>query len=215
MVPKILCVLPICLKPTNLKSQEDTKTRTEQYRNGLNKFFEFNINTFNKYNIDIVIFDNTINNIIDISDNIIDIIPKNVKILFNIVNNYGCHNKGAGLIETWLYNKELISQYDWFIHFEPRQLLKSNQFIESFLEKPRNLFTININVKHFNTGLFCIQTKTLINYINNVNLNNMSSNSISIENDLYLYFINNNISFDTLNKMDLIWFPMNHIPLHY
>lgn len=211
---KILCFLPICFKPTH-KDSSFGNTRIHQYVNGFKTFFEFNKDIFYKYNVDIVVFDNTINSIVDFPSHIKNIIPHNAKILYNVVNTYGSRNKGAGLIETWKYNKEFICQYDWLIHFEPRQILKSNQFIENFLENPRNLFTMNVNTNHFNTGLFCIQVKDLINYINTINLNDMILKHISIEDNLYQFFINNKILFDTLNKMDLIWFPNNHIPLHY
>ena len=74
------------------------------------------------------------------------------------------------------------------------------------MKEPRNLFTININAKHFNTGLFCISKENLLNYINNCNLNKMVNNRISIEDDLYQYFKKNNLDYDTLEKMDLFWF---------
>ena len=124
-------------------------------------------------------------------------------------------NNGAGLIDTWKYNKDLIQKYDWIIHFELRQLLKSFQFVESFLKEPRNLFTININVEHFNTGLFCISKENLLNYINNCDLNKMVNNSISIEDDLYKYFQDNKLNYDTLEKMDLLWFAGDNNTYHY
>ena len=105
-----------------------------------------------------------------------------------------------------MYNKELIKKYDYVIHFEPRQLLKSNQFIESFLENPRNLFTVGIKDQAFNTGLFCIKTSHLLYYIQMTNLFQMINEYISIEYDLYKYFIKFNIKYDTLEKMDLLWF---------
>tara|TARA_B110000093_G_C12926005_1_gene391332 strand:+ start:11 stop:646 length:636 start_codon:yes stop_codon:yes gene_type:complete len=209
----ILIELRICCYPAN-SQESQLPNRTEQYVNGLNKFFEY-LPILNGYNVNIFITDNTIPKNSNLPNEILNIIPSNVTVITCLNNNYGCYNKGAGDIEQWLYNKELISQYDWFIHFEPRQLLKSFNFIENFLKNPRNLFTINENVKHFNTGLFCIQVGELIKYINNSNLDNMVSRRISIEDDLYRYFINNNISFDILEKLDLIWFATNHVPLHY
>lgn len=208
-----LLLLPICLQPTNRLSNKGEK-RILQYKDGLSKLFEYNDN-FVKNNIDIILFDNTIDSIDDIPVTIKDVLPSNVKVFTKIVNDYGKINKGAGLIEQWLHNKEIIKKYDYFIHFEPRQLLKSNQFIESFLENPRNLFTINTNTPTFNTGIFCIEVKYLLKYICNVDLNSMVSNYISIENDLYNFFINNNFKFYTLEKMDLLWFANNKITYHW
>ena len=207
----ILIELRLSCFPTNIGSDK-SEIRIKQFINGLNKFFSYLPLICKNHTIDILVSDNTVND--KLPDNIINILPENIIIRTCLNNNFGCINKGAGEIEQWLYNKDLIQQYDWFIHFEPRQLLKSNQFIENFLNFPRNLFTINTNVTHFNTGLFCIKTEHLLNYIKNINLKHMVSNYISIEDDLYNYFIQNNIDFDTLEKMDLIWFPYNHKALH-
>lgn len=202
---KLLLLLPTCFHPTNCSSNNG-ETRFLQYFKGLQKLFEYN-SFFIENHIDIILFDNSIDNINDIPDIIKNALPLNVNIIVKIVNSYGCINKGAGLIEHWLYNKELIEKYDWIIHFEPRQLLKSNQLIENFLKNPRNLFTFNTNIKHFNTGLFCIESKHLINYIEKIDLKSMVNKYICIEDDLYSYFIKNKIKFDILEKMDLLWFP--------
>ena len=128
MDQKILCILPICINPTNSSSNSGSE-RIEQYISGLNKFFE-HIDILNKYTVDIIIFDNTINKTEMLPEKIIKIIPNNVKIINDNVNKYGCINKGAGLIECWRYLNNSISQYDFLIHFEPRQLLLNfNSFI--------------------------------------------------------------------------------------
>tara|TARA_B100000401_G_scaffold215527_2_gene145471 strand:- start:5413 stop:6036 length:624 start_codon:yes stop_codon:yes gene_type:complete len=198
----ILLGLCICVNPSNNKNP---KKRNQQYLQGLNKFFEYN-DILKDNNVDIFITDNTVSEYTNLPNEILNAIPDNCKIITCLNNNYGSINKGAGLIEQWLYNKKLIEQYDWFIHFEPRQLLKSNQFIESFLKEPRNLFTMNVNTYHFNTGLFCISKENLLNYINNCNLKKMVNNRICIEDDLYKYFKEKNLHYDTLEKMDLFWF---------
>lgn len=201
---KILLLLPTCLYPTN-RSSNHGETRFLQYFKGLQKLFEYN-SFFIENHIDIILFDNSIDNINDIPDIIKNVFPSNVNIIVKIVNSYGCINKGAGLIEHWLYNKQEIKKYDWIIHFEPRQLLKSNQLIEKFLKNPRNLFSFNTIGKHFNTGLFCIESKHLLDYIEKTDLNHMVNRYISIEDDLYNYFIRNQIQFDIVEKMDLLWF---------
>lgn len=209
----ILCELRLCCFPSNTPVSKLIE-RNQQFVNGLNKFFEY-LPFFNENQVTLFITDNTISNDKSIPDEILKVIPENVKIRTCLNNKYGCYNKGAGVIEQWLYNKNFIKEYEWIIYFEPRQLLKSNQFIDNFVKNPRNLFTINNNVQHFNTGLFCIQTKIIMQYITSCNLNEMVSKRICIEDDLYKYFIKNKIPFDLLDKMDLIWFPNNHIPLHY
>jgi hypothetical protein len=61
-------------------------------------------------------------------------------------------------------------------------------------------------MKQFNTGLFCVKTITLINYINETDLNNFVYNlRMSIEEHLFLYFAKNNIEYSVTDKMGLRW----------
>ena len=68
------------------------------------------------------------------------------------------------------------------------------------------MFTLGNDKKHFNTGLFCIETGSLVHYSTSVDLNIMTTRYISIENDLYNYIIKHKIKIDILDKMELIWF---------
>ena len=199
---KIACLLCVCLYPTNITSNT-SENRMKQYENGFRKFFEYN---FTEKNIDVYIIDNSIKSIENIPPNILNTVPNNVTFICHTNNQYGCKNKGAGLIENWLVCKEVLKQYDWIIHFEPRQLLKNFDFFDSFFKNPRNLFTMGKENNHFNTGLFCIQTNILLNYISTVNLQEMVFKYISIEYDIYDFFIKNNIYYDLENKMNLIWY---------
>jgi hypothetical protein len=189
--------------------------RYKQYFEGIQKIYQFNIDK----NFDIYIADNS--DFFDKETELKEYISKtSIVIIKNIPNNYGCKNKGSGLIENWIHNKDVLSGYDWIIHFEPRQLLISNQFIDSFLENPRNLFTYggscynkdSNSLKHFNTGLFCIKTQYLINFIKSISLNNFND---SIEYSIFNYFINNNIEIYILEKLDLFWFPTNKNKLYF
>ena len=210
---KILCMLPICCYPANLDSNRGEE-RMQQYVKGLTKFFEYN-DTFKKYNVDIYIVDNSIKDGNRLPLEILNILPANVKINTSLNNTFGAINKGAGLIEQWLYCKDIIAQYDWFIHFEPRQLLLNFNFINDFLENPRNLFTFGGGRICFYTGLFCIQINNLLNYYQNIDLPNMISRSISIEYDLFNYFKHNNIQYDILDKMELVWFDITTKKSYY
>tara|TARA_B100001250_G_scaffold337877_1_gene304816 strand:- start:1430 stop:2071 length:642 start_codon:yes stop_codon:yes gene_type:complete len=189
--------------------------RYKQYFEGIQKIYQFNIDK----KIDIYIADNS--DFFDKETELKEYISKtSIVIIKNIPNNYGCKNKGGGLIENWLHNKHILSRYDWIIHFEPRQLLQSNQFIDSFLENPRNLFTYggsfynkdSNSLKHFNTGLFCIKTQYLMNFIKSISLNNFND---SIEYSIFNYFINNNIEIYILEKLDLFWFSTNKNKLYF
>ena len=202
---KILCILPICCFPTH----NDTfigNERIQQYITGLNKFFEY-IEIMNNHHVDIYIFDNTIDKNDIFIKELLEIIPSNVKIMHDHVNKYGGINKGAGLIESWLYLKDIIEQYDYLIHFEPRQLLINFDFIEFFLQNKSNVFTLSADYSQFNTGLFCIDCKILLLFITNVNIDNMIYNVINIEYMLFQFFNKNNFPYTIADKMNLIWYP--------
>jgi len=201
----IICILSICLYPTNIASAVFTK-RLDQYVNGIKTFFEYNdILLENK--VDVVIIDNSIiNDELFIPDEIMNKIPENVKIITHSNNNYGKYNKGAGLIENWLYCNNILQNYKWLIHFEPRQILKNFNFINSFLENKRNLFTLGNEKNHFNTGLFSIEINVLLEYIKKNAIIDNINNYISIEYDIYEFFINNNINYELKDKMELIWY---------
>jgi len=200
----ILCVLPICLYPSNRMSNKGTE-RINQYINGLSKFFEY-FDLLKTFNVDVYIFDNSIDKNEKLPQEILNIIPDGVIILNDNVNNYGCKNKGASLIETWIYLENIIEKYDFLIHFEPRQLLQNFNFIGYFLENQENLFTYGTGANHFNTGLFCIRCSILIDYIKNVDILLMINRCVSIECDIYNYFIHKGLLYNVREKMELIWY---------
>ena len=203
--PKILMELRICTQISNTPlfkqgKLETNEKRTEQYINGINRLLEFK-NLWKIYNLDIYITDNTTKTL---NEKIKEILPKNIKIVCSINNNYGCRNKGSGDIEQWNYCKNLISKYDYFIHFEPRLYLEKFDFINNFLEKPRNLFVYGSGNNHFFTGLFAIKSSLLLNYISNFNHKKDYDKLGSIEFHIFNY-IKNNSQYDTLEKANVIW----------
>lgn len=204
-----VCELRLAFEPPYVNKQE-LSARYDQHFNGLKKVLEYD---FQSKNCDLYLLDNTLDNIQQIPKNIVDILEKkSVEIILSKKNKYGQINKGAGDIENLkpLVNK--IQKYDWFIHFEPRQLLLSYQFFDNFFLDKRNLFTLNKNPNappHFNTGLYACKTSHITDFINIFNeeaLNQMVVNHVSIEYILYNYFNNKSITYSTLDKMDLLWF---------
>ena len=182
--------------------------RIKQYIDGIQKVRKLN------YGIEIYISDNS--NYLNKESELLNIINENnIKIITNAPNNFGCINKGSGLIENWIHNNDIIKKYDYIIHFEPRQLLQSNQFIDNFLKNPRNLFTLGSDKKHFNTGLFCIKSDVLLQFIKLIQPHILIKNNYSIENIIYNYIIGNKISYNLLDKMDLIWYFPNHPPVYH
>jgi hypothetical protein len=178
--------------------------RVTEYVDGIEAFFSKEI-PFQKNGADIYVSDNTVSELNPADHRFVESIPLGVSKSFFDKNHYGVRNKGAGLIEAWKHNAEKISGYDWILYFEPRLILKKTDFIESFLSNPRNLFTIGENKNSFNTGLFGISSKTLLEYSNSVNLDEMVENNISIEDDIYRFFKEKNIQYDTIEKMGAVW----------
>lgn len=178
---------------------EKTEKRLKQYQQGIDKIVELNKN----YNLDIYIADNG-----DNFDDKINI-PECVKVIKNNPNKLGCYNKGSGIIEIWNNNIEILKQYDYIIHFEPRQLLIDNSFIDNFMKNPRSIFTYSKNPnakRHFNTGLFICKSMDLINFITAVTPEMLVKNSLSIEYILHDFYNNFKINYSVLDKMNLIWY---------
>jgi len=176
---------------------EKNEKRLKQYERGIEKVVELN----DKYNLDIYIADNGFNFEEKLKIN------KKIKVLKENPNNFGKINKGAGLIEVWMKNIDTIKKYDYVIHFEPRQLLIDNYFIDNFMKNPRTLFTMNVNATGaYNTGLFACKPDELFNFIECISPEILIKNNLSIEYVMYNFFTQNNISFDILDKMSLIWY---------
>jgi len=179
--------------------------RIQEYVSGIRRFFKYE-KEFMKNGIEIYLADNTIDEDQVLDKKIVNIIPEYVKIKTCLNNDYGCRNKGAGCIEQWKYCKEDIAESEWFIHYEPRQLLVNFNFFESFFKNPRTLFTKGKATQpHFNTGLFAIKSKNLIDYASSVNLEEMVEKQIGIEYSLHNFVMKNNIEYDLEENMNVIW----------
>lgn len=125
--------------------------------------------------------------------------------LNNSKNNLGKINKGAGLIETWKDNIDIINKYDTIIHFEPRLEIYDNIFFTNYFENKKNYFCIDRTGKQFFTGLFSIKSTILLNFINETNENELVSKKISIEKSLFDFITKYNTQFINLNKIGVIW----------
>lgn len=188
------------------KQLTDNKTRLIQYTEGITSLLNF----IEPYDFDVVISDNSdflrkeslIKKLLE---------KKNVVIVNDVPNKYGGINKGSGIMENWLHNKNLLKNYEYIIHFEPRQLLQSDDMIKNFLLKPRNLITygkerVEGKPINFNMGLFAIESKILIEFIEKYHPNILINGMISLEYIFFEYLVNNKIKFDTVDKMGLIWY---------
>ena len=217
----IVCLLNICsnistesyLYKTGQLTPNDI--RLTQIVDGLTEFFKYNAVYIESGQIDVYITDNTIPHDMSLNKQILDVLHPKCQIITCLNNNYGCYNKGAGVIEQWRYCDEhhgIFSKYKWFIHFEPRLFLRSNQFIDQFMEFHRNMFTNQTletedysKLTYVNTGLFALETKHMLQYIYSVTLEYIVSNHISIENIMYRFLRDNHIEFYCQQYMNVLW----------
>lgn len=163
--------------------------RILQYVDGLQQFFSY------KFKSDVLVFDNTLNDVSELDPRIQNVISDNVRVIVKFVNKYGPKNKGAGVLEQWNECKDIFKQYKHIIHFEPRLILKDPTLVLTALDKPTNLFTLSYCKTHFKTGLFCIESTILVDFIQSINIPTYSQ---SLEHTLYNYMARRNIKFDVL-----------------
>ena len=177
--------------------------RNLQYVKGLKSYFKLH-----KENVDscedVYIIDNTVLNKSKVDKTILEVIPEEVNLIFTHKNNYGKLNKGAGLIEGWEHNKELIKQYDFIFHHEPRQELINFNFYKTFISNPKNLFLALHNTQ-FWTGTMILKSKHLLEYIENSPVEKLGPYGISIESDMYNFFKDKEIPFNTVEKLGIEW----------
>lgn len=179
---------------------DQKKIRIKQYIKGLNSLKK---NYSNMKKIDFIYVDNTLENSKHIPQGIKLNLPSNCRLLVKFNNYYGKYNKGAGDIEMWKSYLSIIKRYEFFFHYEPRMILKDFSFIKSFLENPRNFFSIAVKSKQVKTGYFGVNTKDFTRFITKTNLNDMIFNKISIENLMYNFFKNKKSEF--IKKEFFLW----------
>lgn len=168
------------------------ETRINQYIKGLESFFSI-IKKYDEF-FDIILLDNTTTTL---PTEITNVVPVYVKIVTYIGTKH--KNIGISVVEQWKHILELTEQYKYFIHYEPRQILKSSFFFDTFLKEPNNIFHIRDN-NHFWTGLFSITPERLKYYIENNKIFN--NTELSVEFDMF-NLIHPNVKH--IETLDLIW----------
>jgi hypothetical protein len=160
---------------------EKMDIRRKQYINGIRALLKYK-DILNSNSVDIHISDNTTDTL---DEDIRKELPPQTIIRCFINNRFGKINKGAGLLEKWNYNRQLFSQYEYIIHFEPRPLLENPAFFLSFFKNPRNLFTKGVkdDPTSYNlyTGCFALKTELLFEFLNIVSPELLCEHMLSIE----------------------------------
>lgn len=197
-----LILLCSCVRASNRMSSS-TNVRIDQYKKGLELFFSY-YEWFVEHNMDILITDNSCTNYLD---ELKSYIPDSIKYRC-LENNKGTINKGSGVIGQWSDCIDIIKEYDYIIHFEPRQLLQGINFFQEFIDCKMSQFTINPVSNTFNTGLFAIESNLLLSYIETCDLKYFDNNFICIENHLYDFMKDK--EYKIVDKMNVIWIDGNN-----
>lgn len=214
---KTAIILPVAFYST-LLSAPNREDRISQYVEGFNQVADL-VKQY-PHDFDVFVVDSTIEPTSMIDQRLKDAIKKipNLKeSCFFYDNNLGKKNKGVGLIVQW---KRILSfigeEYEYCISFEPRQKLVNFNFFEDFLKKPNNYFLVvrSIEKKYkifpyalvqFCTGFMAVKRNDLERYVKQTCLFWMTLRRISIERDLYDFFMRVGISYIKLNKLNIIW----------
>lgn len=188
---------------TSLDSHQNSPQRTGMFIRG----FE-SLSLIKKYLVetDIIWIDNTIETKEKIPNGIVKHIPEECEIILNTsLNVFGKQNKGAGVIECIKHLGEKILDYDFYIHHEPRTvILDTDRFCRFFLNE-KSLFARPTIRSQFWTGTFRSKPKDIFSYANEVNLKNMCSSSISLEDDLPSFYNSKKIEYETMDLAGVLW----------
>jgi hypothetical protein len=173
--------------------------RKEQYKSGICSILK--LVTLEKFSR-VLLVDNTISHISEISADIRELLPKEWEIVVTKSNHYGRSNKGAGDIETYK-TLELGGYLSGYIfHHEARLLLRNPKLINSFASKPENSICQEIpkpyslrliSNKTVATGHFGIHSKLLSAFVNKVDLPDMVRLNHSIERLLWIFLKQNHV----------------------
>lgn len=144
-------------------------------------------------------------------------IPNLKKVHFFYNNDYGKKNKGAGVIVQWRGILPFIGdEYEYVIHFEPRQELENFSFFETFLKSPkRYLKVMKSKVKRLKvipwtitqmwTGLMSLTKQDYAGYCAQADLDKMVFYRTSLESDLYQYIVRKKLPFQNLDTLGILW----------
>jgi hypothetical protein len=176
--------------------------RRQQIIFGLRKLFEYD---FAAKGCDVLFTDNTIT---ELDEEIKSLFPPNTIFRCFQHNPYGHLNKGAGLLQKWIHNKDILDRYEYIIHFESRLALQSHSFFDTFFSNPRTLFRNGSSEKTDNktafTGLFSCKPSLLWACLEKYPIPYLIQNAISIELAIRPYLMREENS--EIETLDLVWY---------
>lgn len=162
-------------------------------------------------NVDMILTDNTVGHCNELPHSIVDSIPKQCEIVTDSsLNQHGRINPGAGNLEVSKSLKHRLTDYDFYVHHEPRTVIRHSNMFDSFFREPRNLFRNGSchdasDDSQVWTGTYFISTKDFIRFLEWSDLKMMCDQSISIEYYMRTFLDSEDISFDTVQDAGILW----------
>jgi len=201
---------------TTLESYPNADRRRAQYLFGIKRVLA---SLASRTDMDIFIADNTITDETKLDEHLkeqLKLIDPGNKYYF-LDNEYGALNKGCGLLSQWgNILPALVDTYKYMIHYEPRQIMKNENFLKKYERCPANIFKQDdiqiysykifpIMYSHFQTGFFSCNTRTLLEFVLQNSQEEMVKDKKSIEELIYFYFKKKGIHFEKIDNLGLIW----------
>lgn len=159
--------------------------RIKQYQKGLNQLQILKIFDLFDY---IIFTDNTIPNKYFLPPSFKKVLPIDTKYILRRKNKYRDIGKGAGMIENLKFCIESISDVDFIYYFEPRLILQNKNSIVDFVNNPCNVF--KEDKEYYKSGYFGVKYSDLVNFLSQINFDELTSAQSTAEKLIYEYFKN-------------------------
>ena len=155
-------------------------------------------------------------NTVDAAPAVLDgVLPSTVERRFARDNEGGSKNKGAGLVAAWRRIDDLLVQTEWVVYVEGRAKILSDYFLRSFLSRPRSLFR-DPKTNPFRSDGGWLQTSMFAcrsAYIRRLAFGlppSFADSQMSIERVFSQAFKRSNVTYDTIDRLDLEWDDVAH-----
>ncbi len=137
------------------------------------------------------------------------LLNNSITIVANAPNEYGGINKGAGVIESLEFSQNYLKNYDRILYFEPRQLLIDTSFIDTVKNEMiiDNFFCKDFVENQYHTGMFCMGTRELQQFIYETPASVLCKYNQNIESAIYLFIDRHKhkIEKTIVSKLKLLW----------
>lgn len=192
------------------RAMEPNSVRHGQIVDGIRRLCEYN---WVSHGCDVLITDNTCPNLpVDITS----VLPSGTIQRCFVDNRFGAINKGAGLIQKWEYNRDILAGYEWIIHFEGRLLLQNFSYFDRFFADPAPYFVYGSktpgDTSHYFTGVFTAPATDILRFCELHPKEHLIRHSISIEYPIKEFFA---IKARVIDEIGVLWHCARNTDIQY